>query len=75
MFDSKQFKQQFPIFSHPENERLVYLDNAATTQRPQVVVDAIADFYTRSNANTHRSSHRLARQATEQVEQVRARLR
>ncbi len=74
MFDSKQFKQQFPIFSHPENERLVYLDNAATTQRPQVVVDAIADFYTRSNANTHRSSHRLARQATEQVEQVRARL-
>lgn len=71
MFDSKAFKAQFPIFSHPENEHLVYLDNAATTQRPQAVIDAIADFYTRSNANTHRSSHRLARQATEQVEQVR----
>jgi cysteine desulfurase/selenocysteine lyase len=74
MFDSKAFKQQFPLFSHPENSDLVYLDNAATTQRPQSVIDAVADFYGRYNANTHRSSHRLARQATEMVERVRGQL-
>ncbi|GAA5317506.1 MAG: hypothetical protein AseanaTS_27110 [Candidatus Pelagadaptatus aseana] len=74
MFDSKAFKQQFPLFSHPENAGLVYLDNAATTQRPAVVIDAITDFYSRYNANTHRSSHRLARQATEMVERVRSQL-
>jgi cysteine desulfurase/selenocysteine lyase len=73
-FNSAEFKQAFPLFSHPENENLVYLDNAATTQRPQAVIDAIADFYGRYNANTHRSSHRLARAATEMVERVRQQL-
>lgn len=72
MFNASAFKQQFPIFSHPENEGLVYLDNAATTQRPQCVIDAITDFYSRYNANTHRSSHRLSRQATVMVEQARS---
>ncbi|MFV8783354.1 aminotransferase class V-fold PLP-dependent enzyme [Microbulbifer sp. SA54] len=71
-FSAPQFKQQFPLFSQPENRDLVYLDNAATTQKPAVVIDAIRDFYLHSNANTHRSSHRLARQATAMVEQVRA---
>ncbi len=70
-FDSNLFKQQFPLFQHADNTRLVYLDNAATTQRPQCVIDAMVDFYTRFNANTHRSSHRLARAATEMVERVR----
>lgn len=70
-FHSADFKQNFPLFSHPENSRLVYLDNAATTQRPQCVIDAIVDYYSRYNANTHRSSHRLARAATEMVERVR----
>ncbi len=70
-FDSAAFKQQFPLFAHPENARLVYLDNAATTQRPQCVIDAMSDFYGRYNANTHRSSHRLARAATAMVERVR----
>lgn len=70
-FDSAAFKQQFPLFAHPENARLVYLDNAATTQRPQCVIDAMSDFYSRYNANTHRSSHRLARAATQMVETVR----
>lgn len=74
MFNSQQFKQAFPLFSQPENQQLVYLDNAATTQRPQCVLDAITDFYLHSNANTHRSSHRLARRATEMVERVRAQL-
>ncbi len=71
-FDSQAFKQQFPLFQHSENAGLVYLDNAATTQRPQCVIDAMVDFYSRYNANTHRSSHRLARAATAMVESVRA---
>ncbi|MGS2722756.1 aminotransferase class V-fold PLP-dependent enzyme [Porticoccus sp. GXU_MW_L64] len=70
-FRPEQFKQHFPLFTQPENRELVYLDNAATTQRPQVVIDAVADFYCTSNANAHRSSHRLARRATEMVEAVR----
>jgi len=70
-FSAAQFKQQFPLFSQPENRELVYLDNAATTQKPAVVIDAVRDFYLHSNANTHRSSHRLARRATEMVERVR----
>lgn len=70
-FDSAAFKQQFPLFAHPENARLVYLDNAATTQRPRCVIEAMCDFYSRYNANTHRSSHRLARAATQMVETVR----
>ncbi|WOX05352.1 aminotransferase class V-fold PLP-dependent enzyme [Microbulbifer pacificus] len=72
-FSVEQFKQQFPLFAQSENRELVYLDNAATTQKPECVIDAIADFYRHSNANTHRSSHRLARRATDMVEQVRAR--
>ncbi len=72
MFDPKVFKSQFPLFDETENRRLVYLDNAATTQRPRPVIDAITRFYTTANANTHRSSHRLARRATDMVEQTRA---
>ncbi|MFC6635378.1 aminotransferase class V-fold PLP-dependent enzyme [Microbulbifer taiwanensis] len=72
IFDPKTFKQHFPLFEQPENRRLVYLDNAATTQKPRPVIDAIRDFYLCSNANTHRSSHRLARRATEMVERVRS---
>ncbi|NHN38165.1 aminotransferase class V-fold PLP-dependent enzyme [Pseudomaricurvus alcaniphilus] len=72
-FNSSEFKRQFPLFSHPENRELVYLDNAATTQRPAAVIAAISDFYSRYNANTHRSSHRLARTATAMVEAVRER--
>lgn len=70
-FDSQVFKKEFPLFQHAENAKLVYLDNAATTQRPQCVIDAMVDFYSRFNANTHRSSHRLARAATAMVESVR----
>lgn len=64
VFDPVEFKKQFPIFQHPENQLLVYLDNAATTQKPQCVIDAIVDFYSRVNANANRSSHRLGRAAT-----------
>ncbi|GMG88479.1 aminotransferase class V-fold PLP-dependent enzyme [Biformimicrobium ophioploci] len=75
MFDATVFKEQFPLFKQPENRALVYLDNAATTQKPAVVIDAVADFYRTSNANAHRSSHRLARAATAVIEGARARAR
>ncbi|WP_237060726.1 aminotransferase class V-fold PLP-dependent enzyme [Microbulbifer sediminum] len=71
-FSPEAFRSRFPLFAQPENRDLVYLDNAATTQKPAVVIDALAEFYLHSNANTHRSSHRLARRATAMVERVRA---
>ncbi|AOS97646.1 Cysteine desulfurase [Microbulbifer aggregans] len=70
-YSPESFRSQFPLFEQRENRDLIYLDNAATTQRPAPVIDAIVDFYRHSNANTHRSSHRLARRATEMVEQTR----
>lgn len=71
MFDPEVFKKQFPLFDQPENRKLVYLDNAATCQRPQCVIDAICGFYLHCNANAHRSSHRLGRRATDVVESTR----
>lgn len=68
------FKSEFPLFAQPENSDLVYLDNAATCQRPAAVIDAINHCYLHSNANAHRGSHRLARAATELLESVRERL-
>lgn len=70
-FTAQDFKRNFPLFAQSENRDLVYLDNAATTQKPACVIEAISDFYLHANANTHRSSHRLARRATEMVERVR----
>ena len=59
-------REQFPILkTKVEGNPLVYLDNAATTQKPQVVLDAIQEYYMGYNANIHRSSHVLAKEATE----------
>jgi len=73
-FDHVAFKQQFPLFSQPANQALTYFDNAATTQKPQVVIDAIVNFYLTQNSNANRASHRLARQATAVLEQTRTKL-
>lgn len=70
-FNPESFKAAFPLFQQVENRNLCYLDNAATCQRPQAVIDAISHFYSHSNANTHRSSHRLARAATHMLEHTR----
>lgn len=70
-FDAVAFKAQFPLFSQPENAALSYLDNAATTQVPQCVIDAIANFYLHQNGNAQRASHRLARSATDMVTHTR----
>lgn len=62
------FKKYFPYF---ENSSTVYLDNAATTQKPKVVIDEIVDYYTNYCANTHRSNHGSANKATQKFEHTR----
>lgn len=59
-----EIRASFPIFSHPENRHLVYLDSAATTQRPKPVLDAIRQFNEEYNSNIHRSAYKLAEKAT-----------
>lgn len=69
-------KQDFPIFSRLVNGKpLVYLDNAATTQKPLCVIEAMSDFYSVSNANVHRAVHTLAGEATEGYEECRTLLK
>lgn len=64
-----RLKQDFPILNQVINdEPLVYLDNAATTQKPQTVLDAVETYYHTSNANVHRGVHTLAERATSQYE-------
>ena len=71
-FDVQQIRQQFPILSRTvHNKPLVYLDNAATTQKPQVVIDAIVDYYSNYNSNVHRGAHQLADEATRKYEDAR----
>lgn len=64
--------EDFPILQQKVNdEQLVYLDNAATTQKPRAVVEAITNYYYHDNANVHRGVHTLAERATAQFEAVR----
>lgn len=71
----EQLRAQFPILDQQVNKhQLVYLDNAATTQKPQSVIDAICDYYQTSNANVHRASHALSNQATTRFEQSRSKV-
>lgn len=65
-------RNDFPLLSSKVNGYpLVYLDNAATTQKPQVVLDALQEYYTRSNSNVHRGNHTLAVRATDAFEEAR----
>lgn len=65
-------RADFPILTQTVNDLpLVYLDNAATTQKPQSVIDAISHYYSNTNANIHRGNHSLAIQATQAYEDVR----
>ncbi|MAV43647.1 MAG: cysteine desulfurase [Euryarchaeota archaeon] len=69
-------RDQFPILQRMVNGHpLVYLDNAATTQKPQVVIDAMNDYYSNSNANVHRAVHTLAGEATDGYEACRESLK
>ena len=71
-FDVQAIRQQFPVLSRQvKGKPLVYFDNAATTQKPQSVIDALADYYSRYNANIHRGIHSLAEEATAAYEATR----
>ena len=74
-FDPKKIRNDFPTLNQTINGYpLVYLDSAATTQKPQCVIDATTEFYTLQNANVHRGRHTLSEQATAAYEQVRQRV-
>jgi len=71
--DVAKIKSDFPIFTRliRGDHRLVYLDSAATSQKPELVLDAERDFYTKHNAAAHRGAHQLAEEATELFEGAR----
>ncbi|MBX9746463.1 MAG: aminotransferase class V-fold PLP-dependent enzyme, partial [Hyphomonadaceae bacterium] len=64
-FDVHRMREDFPILSRTVNDRpLVYLDNAATSQKPRVVIDALSHYYLHDNANVHRGIHELSNRAS-----------
>ena len=68
----RDMRSDFPILSRQQNgQEIVYLDNAATTQKPEAVIDAISNYYRMHNANVHRAAHRLAEEATALLEEAR----
>ena len=72
MFDAQNVASEFPALQQQINQqRLVYLDSAATTQKPKCVISAISQYYERQNANVHRGSHSLTAEATSQFEAAR----
>lgn len=71
--DVHKIREEFPALSQEVfGERLVYLDNGATTQKPKCVIDAIDEFYSANNSNIHRGVHHLSQKATEQYEKARS---
>lgn len=72
-FDVEKVRKDFPILSERVhgNKQLIFLDNAATTQKPNAVIDATSSFYQRDNSNIHRAAYELAERATEAFEGAR----
>ena len=76
MFNTDEIRKEFPILGQKVHGKpLVYLDNAATTQKPQCVIDAISEVYCTINANVHRGVHHLSQVATEAMEQARTKVK
>ena len=74
--EASLLRSQFPALNQEvRGKPLVYLDNAATSQKPQSVIDAISDYYSRYNANVHRGLHTLSEMATAEYEGARSRVR
>lgn len=74
-FDVQKIRNDFPILSRKVNGYpLVYLDNAATSQKPQQVIDCIVDYYSNYNANIHRGVHTLSQEATDAYEAARKKI-
>ena len=75
-FDVRRIRADFPILSREVHGKpLVYLDNAATTQKPRQVIDAVTRYYTELNANVHRGVHLLSQLATDEYEVAREKAR
>jgi cysteine desulfurase/selenocysteine lyase len=75
VLDIAAIRKDFPILARPvHGHRLVYLDNAATTQKPQAMIDALTGYYSKYNANVHRGVHTLAEEATAAFESTRGRV-
>ncbi|MBO0430793.1 cysteine desulfurase [Enterococcus sp. DIV0660C] len=76
MIHAEKLRADFPIlFQEVNDEALVYLDNAATTQKPKQVLDALTRYYEKDNANVHRGVHTLAERATHEYEAAREKVR
>jgi cysteine desulfurase/selenocysteine lyase len=75
MFPVEKIRADFPILQRQVNGKpLVYFDNAATSQTPQIVIDAIVDYYANYNANIHRGVHTLSQEATDKYEEARIKI-
>ncbi|WP_448950165.1 family 2A encapsulin nanocompartment cargo protein cysteine desulfurase [Labrys neptuniae] len=75
-FDAQSVKRDFPILqTHVHGKPLIWLDNAATTQKPQAVIDRLSHFYEHENSNIHRAAHALAARATDAYESAREKVR
>lgn len=75
-FDVHQIRKDFPLLQHKiRGKPLVYLDNAASTQKPQVVIDTMRHYYEYDNANVHRGVHLLSERATKKLEEARDKVR
>ncbi len=75
-FEIKAIRKEFPILNQKINEYdLIYFDNAATTQKPKAVIQAMTDYYEHVNANVHRGVHALSVKATEQYEEARSKVK
>jgi len=77
LFDAHAIKRDFPILEERVhgNKRLIWLDNAATTQKPRAVIERLSYFYEHENSNIHRAAHTLAARATDAYEGARERVR
>ncbi len=75
MFSVNEIRKDFPILErHVNGKPLVYFDNAATSQTPQIVIDSIVDYYSNYNANIHRGVHSLSQEATDKYENARIKI-
>src|ERR1700676_744553 len=75
-FDVERIREDFPVLKQQiHGKPLVYLDNAATSQKPQTVIDAIVKFYEVDCANIHRGVHELSQRSTAAYEETRAKVK
>ncbi|QBG34948.1 SufS family cysteine desulfurase [Litorilituus sediminis] len=70
-FEPNSFRQHFPVINNQQDQKLVYFDNGATTQKPNAVIESVSQYYQCINANVHRASHQLSAKSTLAFEKAR----